>query len=42
MKFRIDVEDMPDEIEASDLREALKIAHQHITIIVERGNDYIG
>jgi hypothetical protein len=43
MKFQIDVEDMPTEIEARDLKSALQIAHQHITVIVEREErDYIG
>ena len=32
-KYRIDVEEMPEEVEAIDLDDALRIAHENITII---------
>ena len=36
MRYRIDVEDMPEEIEAISREEALKIAHENITIVDEQ------
>ena len=36
MRYRIDVEDMPEEIEANSREEALEISHESITIVEEQ------